>query len=159
MRGFKEQWDEFSLGLKIFSVILICCVGLAVVGGIIGLLTPDANTPQQTLTGFADNLTGAKNSSGGDVIVSDGELEIRISCPVKWSASIGDKSTSTMYDGTGDAVIEVNPDKYDVIAAAVQKTNAGKEKLKVQIVKDGKVVDEGTTTEDYGVVTVSATVK
>lgn len=159
MRGIKEQWDEFSLGLKIFSIILICCVGLSIVGGIIGALTPDANTSQQVLTDIASNLTNATNSSGGDVIVSDGELEVRIFCPVKWSASIGDQNTSTMYDGTGDAVIEVDAKEYDVIAAAVQKKTAGNDQLKVQIVNKGKVVDVETTTEDYGVVTVSATVK
>ncbi len=153
MRGLKEQWAEFSLGVKIISVLIVCCVGLFIVGGIIGALSPDANTSQQMLT----DLTG--DSSDGDVIISDGELEIRISCPVGWSASIGNQSVSEPYSGTGDAVIEFDPDKYDVIAAAVQKTDAGNDELKVQFVKDGKVVDEASTTNEYGVVTVSTTVK
>ena len=158
MRGLKEQWDEFSLGVKIISVLIVCCVGLSVVGGIIGALSPDANTSDLMLTDLTDNITGS-DSKGGDVIVSDGELEVRISCPVSWSASIGNQTTSESYDGTGDAVIEFDPDKYDVIAAAVQKTDSGNDELKVQIVKDGKVVDEESTTNEYGVVTVSTTVK
>ena len=122
-------------------------------------MTPDANTSQQILANLTDNMKSGSNSSGGDVIVSDGELEVRIICPVGWSASMGGKDNSTHYEGTGDAVIEFDPADYDVLAAAVQKTTGGNDKLKVQIVKDGKVVDEESTTDAYGVVSVSTTVK
>ena len=43
MRGLKEQWDEFSLGVKIISVLIVCCVGLSIVGGIIGAFSTDVN--------------------------------------------------------------------------------------------------------------------
>lgn len=154
MKGLKEQWDEFSLGVKIISVIIVCCIGLTIVGGIIGALSPDANTSQQMLS----NLVG-NTSQGGDVIISDGELEVRISCPVEWSASIGDESKTNSYKGIGDSVIELDPDEYDVVAAAVQKTTSGNDELKVQLIKDNIVLDENSTTNDFGVVTVSTTVK
>ena len=89
---------------------------------------------------------------------SDDEgVQIKISYPGEWSASVGDESRSTSYKGTGDDVIKIDSSKYDVIAAAVQKTDGGSDKLKVKIIRDGDTLDSESTTEDFGVVTVSAT--
>ncbi|MDO5859763.1 hypothetical protein [Methanobrevibacter sp.] len=250
MKGIIEQWNEFSTGLKVISLIMVCCIGLAIIGGIIGALMPDANTSQQMLLNNLDdnNMLGGnlassdkdikvkitcpvswsasisdgnstdtyegtgnevitmnrsdysalavaahKKTSGSDQlkieIIKDGDvyarkattsnnvisastsfdkplsnsadegLKVRITCPVEWSASIGSGDDSTHYEGTGDDVVEIDDSKYDVIAAAVQKKTSGSDKLKVDIIKDGKVVDTESTTKDYGVVTVSATLK
>lgn len=93
-----------------------------------------------------------------DAVVSDEGLVIKITCPVEWSASVGDTDTSTMYEGSGDDVIEIDASQYDTVAAAVQKTTSGSDKLKVEIIKDGDVVDSESTTKDYGVVTVSTNI-
>lgn len=95
---------------------------------------------------------------GDDTSVSDEGLVIKISCPVEWSASVGDTDTSTMYEGSGDDVIEIDGSQYDTVAAAVQKKTGGSDKLEVEILKDGDVVDSESTTKDYGVVTVSTTI-
>lgn len=38
------------------------------------------------------------------------------------------------------------------------RKTSGNDKLKVEIIKDGKVLDSKSTTKDYGVVTVSANI-
>lgn len=75
-----------------------------------------------------------------------------------WSASIGDTDTTVQHEGTGSKVINIDESRYDTIAAAVQKKTSGNDKLKVEIIKDGKVLDSKSTTKDYGVVTVSANI-
>ena len=107
-----------------------------------------------------DDVDSGLVSNVGNIntVSSDEGLQIRISCPVDWSASVGDGDASTMYEGTGDEVIEIDESQYDVIAAAVQKKTSGSDKLEVQIIKDGNVVDDESTTKDYGVVTVSTTI-
>ena len=97
----------------------------------------------------ADDTSASKNDDGG--------VQIEISYPGEWSASVGDESTSTSYSGTGDDVIKIDDSKYDVIAAAVQKTDGSSDKLKVKIIRGGDTLDSESTTEDFGVVTVSAT--
>lgn len=102
-----------------------------------------------------DIITDADDTSSSS---SDDEgLVVKITYPGEWSASIGDSEDSTLYDGTGDEVIELSDTRYDVVAAAVQKTKASSDKLEVEIIKDGKVLDSDSTTKDYGVATVSAT--
>ncbi|WP_295112445.1 zinc ribbon domain-containing protein [uncultured Methanobrevibacter sp.] len=133
---------------KVIAVILICVVALfALVGAII--LSPEPDYSPQLTNGLSGDIIG------GDV--EDYDVQIKIICPVEWSASIGDENTSTHYEGTGNRTINIDSDDYEVIAAAVQKTKSGSDNLKVQIIKDGKVVDTESTTKDYGVVTVSAT--
>lgn len=100
------------------------------------------------------------DSAKGNDSASDAGLQLKITCPVSWSASIGEDDNSQYYESTGDEIITLNPDDYDkVVAAAVQKKEAGSGELKVEIIKDGEVVDMEKTTKDYGVVTVSTSLK
>lgn len=126
-------------------------------------------------TGLADNIISNDISNGDDIITDaddssksnddtsssskndDEGVQIKISYPGKWSASVGDESHSTSYEGTGDDIIKIDEGKYDVIAAAVQKTDGSSDKLKVKIIRNGDTLDSESTTEDFGVVTVSAT--
>lgn len=101
-----------------------------------------------------DIITDADDTSSSD---DEEGLQIKISYPGEWSASVGDDKQTTSYSGTGDDVIKADASEYDVIAAAVQKKDGNSDKLKVQIIKDGDLLDSESTTEDYGVVTVSAT--
>lgn len=101
-----------------------------------------------------DIITDVDDKSSSD---NDEGLQIKITYPGEWSASIGDQKDSTSYTGTGDEVIDIGESRYDVLAAAVQKTKSDSDKLEVEIIKDGKVLDSDSTTKEYGVVTVSAT--
>ena len=105
-------------------------------------------------TSVTDRIISNDVTSSAD---NDSGLIIKITCPSEWSASFGDSEDSTTYKGTGDETIELSKTRYDVLAAAVQKTKGNSDKLKVEIIKDGKVLDSDSTTKEYGVVTVSAT--
>ena len=103
-------------------------------------------------TGFADDviIEDISSTNGNEGV------QIKITYPGEWMASVGDESTGTTYTGTGDEVIQIYEPGYDVIAAAVQKQDGSSDKLKVQIIRDGKVLDSESTSKEYGVVTVSA---
>lgn len=134
--------SKHILIIVVFLIALIAAGALAV-----ATVSTELESAGSLVSDVADTST----------ISSDDGLEIRITCPTEWSASIGDGDTSTMYEGSGDDVIEVDTSQYDVVAAAVQKTTTGSDKLKVEMIKDGEVVDKESTTDDYGVVTVSTT--
>ena len=44
--SFLDDWNEWSTGKKIGSIILVCCVGLIIIGAIGGILFPDLNTSE-----------------------------------------------------------------------------------------------------------------
>ena len=134
------------------AAFVICLVAFLVVFAAFALSIEEAESVSPLLD---DDLIS--DSIIDDAASGSNSVEIRITCPVEWSASVGDDKDSTMYEGTGDDVINVDAENMDVIAAAVQKKTDGFDKLKVEIVKDGKTLDSASTKEDYGVVTVSST--
>jgi hypothetical protein len=44
--SFLDDWSEWSAGKKIGFIILVCCIGLIVIGAIAGILFPDLNTSE-----------------------------------------------------------------------------------------------------------------
>lgn len=42
--NFLEDWKDWSAGKKVISIILVCCIGLIIIGAIGGFLFPDLNT-------------------------------------------------------------------------------------------------------------------
>ena len=50
------------------------------------------------------------------------------------------------------------PDDASLISANAQKKDGSSNELTIQILKDGKVVKESSTTAEYGVAQVSASV-
>lgn len=126
------------------AIVIICIVGLLALGSAI-VLSPDDDMSQQFISD--DSLSGSS------------DLQIKITCPTEWSASIGDEDSSTHYEGTGNKIIYYDSHDYDVIAAVVQKTKSGSDNLKVEIIKNGKTLDMESTNKDFGVATVSATLK
>ena len=102
-----------------------------------------------------DDIISDSVTTDDDVSVPSG-VQVKITCPVEWSASVGDDKESTHYEGSGDDIINIDDEDMDVIAAAVQKKTEGSDKLKVEIIKDGKTLDSASTKKDYGVVSLSA---
>lgn len=96
------------------------------------------------IIGLAMIFGGSSSSTTTVVVESDGA----------YSGSIGGlDGGQTTIDGNGNENFTVN-DTY--ASACIQKDafNPGKT-LTVKIVRDGNVIQEQTTTADYGVVTVS----
>lgn len=47
--GLMDKWNSFSNGKKAISIIGVCCVGLLIIGLIVGMGSPDKNTQQTTI--------------------------------------------------------------------------------------------------------------
>lgn len=81
--------------------------------------------------------------------------EIQVSCECEWSGSFGGLGDSRTVDGSGSETIDVTDEHGYGVTAVVQKQGASGEELLVQIIKDGSVVKEQSTTADYGVVSIN----
>ena len=141
--------EEFSrpqmLGIAAVWIICLVALGAAIVMAAESELSPQATDASDIISSSDDNTVVQKQEG----------IQIKITYPGSWSASIGDTDTSNHYEGTGDKTFDVDESDYDVIAAAVSKKDSNSNKLKVEIIKNGEVVDQESTTKDYGTVSVS----
>ena len=151
-----EDFKNASTGKKILAVLLCCCVGLAIFGAIGGLIFPDSNTSDiyDDSYDYSDDILSSGSSTLDDGI-GDSDIQIRVTCDGDWQGSVGVGSSQASYSGSGDKLINLDGDSSDIVAAAVQKQDSGNGKLKVEIIKDGKVVKDASTTSEYGVVSLA----
>ncbi len=136
-----EDFKNASTGKKILAVLLCCCVGLAIFGAIGGY-------------DYSDDILSSGSSTLDDGI-GDSDIQIRVTCDGDWQGSVGVGSSQASYSGFGDKLINLDGDSSDIVAAAVQKQDSGNGKLKVEIIKEGKVVKDASTTSEYGVVSLA----
>lgn len=73
----------------------------------------------------------------------------------KWSGSYGDLTSSKSIEGTGTKTIAMNNPEM-CISASIQKKDDSNNKMTVKILKNGKVLEEESTTAAYGVAVVSS---
>lgn len=157
----KSRGIELSRGI----VIVIVLVGL-VAGMTIAPTTaeePTANSASNTAQSSADTSSDGPADSGS----SSSELSsnsanptfaIRIEYSGSWSgaASVSNSqgSTSESYSGTGSETIDItgNP---SIISANAQKKDDSSETITIQILKNGDVVSEASTSSEYGVAQTS----
>lgn len=85
---------------------------------------------------------------------------VRVTGGIPFSGSYGNIDTTQSVDGVAPAEYEVEVDTgflaFDTVTAVMQKNGAGGE-LGVEIVVDGEVVKETSTSAEYGVAQVSWT--
>ena len=119
--GFSEFWNEASDAKKAVTIIVsCCCVGLILVAGLVGLLMPDLNTVSQlansdemndlinNITNDTSNITDDLDNNTDNVDDLDNDLQVKITTKGKWSAHIGDTSTSKAYKGKGNKTINIH---------------------------------------------------
>ena len=141
--SFLDDWKEWSTPKKVISILAVCCIGLIIIGMITGGGSPDKNTsPINDGNNNVEQITGKQVKS-----IYDGE----------WSGAAGDVSSINSISGSGDETIDM-PDDASLISANAQKKDGSSNELTIQILKDGKVVKESSTTAEYGVAQVSASV-
>ncbi|WP_304090006.1 hypothetical protein [Methanobrevibacter gottschalkii] len=141
--SFFDDWKEWSTPKKVISILAVCCIGLIIIGMITGGGSPDKNTsPINDGNNNVEQITGKQVK-----IIYDGE----------WSGAAGDVSSINSISGSGDETIDM-PDDASLISANAQKKDGSSNELTIQILKDGKVVKESSTTAEYGVAQVSASV-
>ncbi len=88
----------------------------------------------------------------------DGVL-VRVTGNEPFSGNYGNIDSTRSVDGSAPEEYEVEVDtgffSVDSVVAVMQKNNAGSGELGVEIVVDGEVVEETSTTAEYGVAEVS----
>lgn len=91
----------------------------------------------------------------------DGNIIIRVTGNEAFSGNYGTIDSSRTVDGIAPAEYSLEVDtglfSVDVVSVVMQKTGAGSGELGVQIIVDGEVVQETSTTAEYGVAQVSWT--
>ena len=141
--SFLDDWKEWSTAKKAISIIAVCCIGIFIIAMIGGGLSSDKNTASTSSNNAVDN-----NAKGVQVkIIYDGE----------WQGAVGDIGSTKSISGSGDETIDLDNDAT-VVSANAQKMDGGNSELTIQILKDGKVIEESNTDTEYGVASVSATV-
>ena len=67
--GIFETWNEQSNGVKVLSIISVCCIGLILIFGVIALFSPDTQNNLSTLnTSWSSNVFYALNSAINNII-------------------------------------------------------------------------------------------
>lgn len=44
LNSIQDKWNSWGAGKKIIAIIVACCIGLFVIGSIMSIISPDANT-------------------------------------------------------------------------------------------------------------------
>ena len=145
--SFLDDWKEWSTTKKAISILVVCCIGLIIIGALTGGGSPDKNT-QSTASSNSDNDSTAEQAQG---------LQVKIIYSGKWSGALGEAGSSNSISGTGNETIDMDDD-VSIVSATAQKQDGSSEELVVQIIKDGKVIKEGSTNTEYGVVSISSMV-
>lgn len=100
-----------------------------------------------------DGIDGSDSSDGGDG-ESEASFSVRVQYSGEWQGSIAEDGSSRSVQGTGTKTIEIEGSP-DTISANAQKQDDSSDELVIQILKDGEVVEETSTTAEYGVAQVS----
>ncbi|MBC7118875.1 MAG: hypothetical protein H5T36_00310 [Methanobacteriaceae archaeon] len=84
------------------------------------------------------------------------KVQVKVDYPGYWEGSYADDSGSQSISGTGSKTYDL-PGDTTFVSVTAQKMDESSDKLTVQILKDGQVVAEKSTTAPYGIADVSAT--
>lgn len=142
--SFLDDWKEWSTAKKAISIIAVCCVGIFIIAMITGGLSQDKNTAKT-----ASNTSSNNNVAKG--------VQVHIIYDGSWQGAMASGGSTKSISGSGETTLDIDKPDY-VVSANAQKMDGGSGKLTIQILKDGKVVEETDTDAEYGVASVSATV-
>jgi len=105
--------------------------------------------------GISDS-SGDSDSQSGSQSESESEptYQVEISYSGEWQGSIASGGSSRSVQGSGSDTIEIEGSP-DIISANAQKQDDSSDELTIQILQDGEVVKESSTSAEYGVAQVS----
>lgn len=81
--------------------------------------------------------------------------QVKIICNGSWYARYGDPNYLQEKSGSGDIIINLDCASWDSVHVTVQKYDSSSEELTVQILRNGEVVAENSTTTPSGSVSLS----
>lgn len=97
------------------------------------------------------------DSIGSKVTITEPKptYQVRIKYDGEWSGSIGGDGSVRSVDGSGTKTFDIQGDPF-IVSANAQKQDDSSEKLTVQILKDGEVIAQRSTSSAYGVAQVTS---
>lgn len=104
--------------------------------------------------GIAQVTSEADTGSGGDSGSSGSSFSVRVQYDGAWQGSISTGGSSRSVEGSGSQMIAIDGSP-NIISANAQKQEANSDMLTIQILQDGDVVKETSTSAEYGVAQVS----
>lgn len=81
--------------------------------------------------------------------------QVRVSYDGEWSGAIGKEGTTRSVDGSGTETFDIEGDPF-IVSGNAQKQDAGSGELTIQILEEGEVISEQSTTAEYGVASTSS---
>jgi hypothetical protein len=109
---------------------------------------------EQTSPTAEPTATTQSQDSGSSSDDSGSGYVVKISYDGEWSGTIGGEGSMRSVQGSGTETFEVSGNPSIVVANA-QKSDGGSGTLTIQIIKNGEVVKESTTSAQYGLAQVS----
>lgn len=97
---------------------------------------------------------GSSQSESESESESASTYEVQVNYDGEWQGSISAGGSSRSVQGSGSETIEVDGSP-DIISANAQKQDDGSGELTIQILEDGEVVEETSTSAEYGVAQVT----
>ena len=146
------DFSEWSTGKKVAAIVGLCCVGLIIITMIGGMASPDKTTTSKTDTTVSSNDTNTTNTTGGTEEKFDG-WQVKIITEDKWTCAAGAEGSSSSYQGKGNKTIDIG--EANIVSANAQKKSKNSKELKIQLLKDGEVRKESSTTAEYGIASVT----
>lgn len=124
-------------------------VGIIVIAFL--LFTIIYNVSQPSKEDSLNVIEADKNVQEG----SSTPYQIKIIYNGTWYASYGDPNYLQQKSGSGESIINLDSASWDKVYVNVQKSDSSSENLIVQILRNGEVVAENSTTSPSGSVTIT----
>lgn len=118
----------------------------------------DGEVVAEQSTGASYGVAQVTSEDGSNSTGDSGgsSFQIRVQYDGQWQGSVGTGGSTRSIDGNSSNTIDIEG-APTTIAVNAQKQDDGSGKLTVQILKDGEVVKEASTTAEYGVAQVTYT--
>ena len=84
-------------------------------------------------------------------------VQVKVIYDGEWQGAAGDADSMNSISGSGEKTIDLE-DANMIVSANAQKQDGGSGELTIQILKDGKVLEEGSTDAEYGMAQITANV-
>lgn len=110
-----------------------------------------------TFEGSASAQENDDPFNGSEITTSGSDYQIRVAYSGDWSGTIGDVGSTRSVEGSGTESFDIDVQSGDIVSANAQKDDDSNDELTIQILRDGDVIKETSTTAEFGVASVSAT--
>ena len=95
--SISDKWNSFSTEKKIVSIIVVCCIGLFIIGLIGSVLSPDANTSSSSYD--SDSYDYSSSSYDSDLSDSSSSSSYGSDDDYSYTSNSNGRDVSSHYEG------------------------------------------------------------